>query len=79
MFARYREIITDICQKMEYGMADYAHRAALVANHKSDSSSPAPSPYLETIGNYDLYCHYVAGFVGEGLSRLFAASGKEVP
>jgi len=28
-------------------------------------------------GDYDLYCHYVAGLVGEGLSALFAASGHE--
>ncbi|KAF8325035.1 isoprenoid synthase domain-containing protein, partial [Amanita rubescens] len=26
---------------------------------------------------YDLYCHYVAGLVGEGLSRLFSVSKKE--
>jgi farnesyl-diphosphate farnesyltransferase len=54
---------------MGKGMADYAHQAAL-------SSTPLT---LETIQDYDLYCHYVAGLVGEGLSRLFAASGKEAP
>lgn len=63
---------------MQTGMADYAHRAALVSK-PSTLSSPPPSPYLETVSEYDLYCHYVAGLVGEGLSRLFAASGKEVP
>jgi len=52
---------------METGMADFAHRAAL---------SPVPLT-LETIEEYDLYCHYVAGLVGEGLSRLFSATGKE--
>jgi farnesyl-diphosphate farnesyltransferase len=26
---------------------------------------------------YNRYCHFVAGLVGEGLSRLFAASGLE--
>ncbi|QRV73496.1 Squalene/phytoene synthase [Ceratobasidium sp. AG-Ba] len=73
----YREIITDICHKMEIGMADYAHRAASLSS--PNPPPDAPSPYLETISEYDLYCHYVAGLVGEGLSRLFAASGKEVP
>ena len=29
------------------------------------------------ISDYDLYCHYVAGLVGEGLSRLFEATGYE--
>lgn len=25
---------------------------------------------METIKDYDLYCHYVAGLVGEGLTKL---------
>jgi len=50
-------------------MADFAHRAAL---------SPELLT-LDAIKDYDLYCHYVAGLVGEGLSRLFSASGKEPP
>jgi len=61
-----REVIVDICHKMEVGMADYAHKAATTG-----------SIYLATVSEYDLYCHYVAGLVGEGLSRLFSASGKE--
>lgn len=32
---------------------------------------------VETIDDYDEYCHYVAGLVGLGLSKLFYASGKE--
>ncbi|KAG5644248.1 hypothetical protein DXG03_008786 [Asterophora parasitica] len=64
----YRDIIVDITLKMATGMADYAHKAATTG-----------SIYLETIAEYDLYCHYVAGLVGEGLSRIFSASGKEVP
>ncbi|KAG9125455.1 bifunctional farnesyl-diphosphate farnesyltransferase/squalene synthase [Ceratobasidium sp. 392] len=81
----YREIITDICHKMEIGMADYTHRAATLSSTSSrstltpSSNANTPSPYLESITEHDLYCHYVAGLVGEGLSRLFAASGKEVP
>lgn len=47
-------------------MADFAHRAQTTG-----------SIYLEKIEDYDLYCHYVAGLVGEGLSGLFSASGKE--
>jgi farnesyl-diphosphate farnesyltransferase len=54
---------------METGMADFAHRASL-----------SPEPICpDTIAEYDLYCHYVAGLVGEGLSRLFSASGIESP
>src|SRR5258706_6211909 len=54
---------------METGMADFAHRAA----------TSTTAPYLTSIEEYDLYCHYVAGLVGEGLSRLFAATKKERP
>ncbi|KAL0954204.1 hypothetical protein HGRIS_005332 [Hohenbuehelia grisea] len=64
----YRAVILSICEKMATGMADYAHKAATTG-----------SIYLETIAEYDLYCHYVAGLVGEGLSGIFAASGKEAP
>lgn len=63
---RYLEVIIEITKKMEAGMADYAHKAATTG-----------SVYLEKISEYDLYCHYVAGLVGEGLSGLFAASNKE--
>ena len=31
----------------------------------------------ETIKDYNLYCHYVAGLVGIGLAKLFSASGLE--
>lgn len=30
-----------------------------------------------TVADYELYCHYVAGLVGIGLSRLFGHSGLE--
>ncbi|XP_031275754.1 squalene synthase 2-like [Pistacia vera] len=32
---------------------------------------------VETIDDYDEYCHYVAGLVRSGLLKLFHASGKE--
>ena len=33
---------------------------------------------LCTLAEYDLYCHYVAGLVGIGLSEIFSKSGKEL-
>jgi farnesyl-diphosphate farnesyltransferase len=51
---------------MQVGMADFAHRVV--------KEGPI---YLEKVTDYDLYCHYVAGLVGEGLSRIFSASKKE--
>jgi farnesyl-diphosphate farnesyltransferase len=32
---------------------------------------------VKTVEQYDLYCHYVAGLVGIGLSQLFASSGAQ--
>ena len=55
----YRVIITDICKRMGNGMADYAKDA----DHNKQG--------IETIKGYEMYCHYVAGLVGEGLTRLF--------
>ena len=59
----YRLIIQDITQKMGSGMADYANNA----EHNTNG--------VDTIKDYELYCHYVAGLVGEGLTRLFVSSG----
>lgn len=55
----YQEIIKDITKKMGNGMADYANNA----EHNELG--------VNTIKDYDLYCYYVAGLVGEGLTRLF--------
>ncbi|KAF7356134.1 Squalene synthase [Mycena venus] len=65
----YRDAILGIAEKMGRGMADFVARTE---NEKQ-------SEWLETIADYDLYCHYVAGLVGEGCSLLFSASGKEAP
>ncbi|BFZ54042.1 bifunctional farnesyl-diphosphate farnesyltransferase/squalene synthase [Savitreella phatthalungensis] len=57
----YRRTIADITKEMGSGMAHYAEADIIV----------------DTLDDYDRYCHYVAGLVGEGLSRLFASSGLE--
>ncbi|KAF2141061.1 uncharacterized protein K452DRAFT_351719 [Aplosporella prunicola CBS 121167] len=55
----YQAIIKDITKKMGDGMADYANNAE--HNEKG----------VNTVKDYELYCHYVAGLVGEGLTQLF--------
>jgi len=55
----YQAIIADITKRMGNGMADYAKNQDRLANG------------VQTIKDYELYCHYVAGLVGEGLTRLF--------
>lgn len=57
----YRVVIKDIAKGMGNGMADYAVMADEDVNGIS----------VKTIKDYELYCHYVAGLVGEGLTRLF--------
>lgn len=59
----YQEVIKDICNKMGNGMADYCLNAEF--NNEG----------VKSVGDYDLYCHYVAGLVGEGLTRMFVQSG----
>ena len=64
---KYQIVIKDITKRMGNGMADYANNAA----HNLYG--------VDTVEDFDLYCYYVAGLVGEGLTRLFIESGKENP
>ena len=57
--SKSQEVITEICQKMGSGMADFADAEIL------------------SVEDYNLYCHYVAGLVGVGLSKIFAVSDLE--
>jgi farnesyl-diphosphate farnesyltransferase len=59
----YQTIVKEITRKMGNGMADFAPQV-------ND---------LRTVADYDLYCYYVAGLVGEGLTRLFVTSALGSP
>ncbi|EME41522.1 squalene synthetase-like protein [Dothistroma septosporum NZE10] len=61
----YRRIIADITKRMGAGMADYAVTADTVG--------------VKTIADYELYCHYVAGLVGEGVTRMFVLASLAEP
>jgi farnesyl-diphosphate farnesyltransferase len=65
--SRYRDIIKDITHKMGNGMADYVKKAERNMNS------------VNTIKEYELYCHYVAGLVGDGLTRFFVQAGFASP
>jgi len=58
-----RGVIIDITQRMATGMAEFVGKDLGQGTIDVDQ--------------YNRYCHFVAGLVGEGLSRLFAASGLE--
>lgn len=58
-----QEVIADITKRMGEGMAKFVERDL--------------GQGTLTLEDYNLYCHYVAGLVGEGLSRLFHSTGYE--
>ena len=58
-----QEVIADITKRMGEGMALFVGKDL--------------GQGTVTVADYDEYCHYVAGLVGEGLSRLFTCSGYE--
>ncbi|VEU19466.1 DEKNAAC100626 [Brettanomyces naardenensis] len=58
----YQDIIKKITREMGAGMAKYAEDQDFNLNG------------VKTIKEYDLYCHYVAGLVGEGLTKLIVAA-----
>ncbi|RLO12112.1 hypothetical protein DYB28_007240 [Aphanomyces astaci] len=61
----HQDIIADITKKMGAGMAEFVEVDMGQGTVRT--------------ADYDKYCYYVAGLVGEGLSRLFSASGLEAP
>lgn len=63
----YKKIIKDITKRMGDGMADYCNNAEF----NKDG--------IDSIKDYEKYCHYVAGLVGEGLTRLFVESDLANP
>ena len=58
-----QEVIADITKRMGEGMASFVQKDL--------------GQGTVEIKDYNLYCHYVAGLVGEGLSRLFYSTGYE--
>ncbi|CAH00553.1 bifunctional farnesyl-diphosphate farnesyltransferase/squalene synthase [Kluyveromyces lactis] len=59
----YQRVIKEITGKMGNGMADYI----LDENFNLNG--------LQTVADYDLYCHYVAGLVGDGLTQMLVLAG----
>ncbi len=58
-----RRVISDITFRMATGMAEFVDKDL--------------GQGTVDVKQYNRYCHFVAGLVGEGLSRLFSASGLE--
>ena len=60
-----RRVISDITFRMATGMAEFVDKDL--------------GQGTVDVEQYNRYCHFVAGLVGEGLSRLFSVSGLEQP
>mmetsp|Transcript_1913 Transcript_1913/g.3454 ORF Transcript_1913/g.3454 Transcript_1913/m.3454 type:complete len:798 (+) Transcript_1913:81-2474(+) len=60
-----RRVISDITFRMATGMAEFVDKDL--------------GQGTVDVSQYNRYCHFVAGLVGEGLSRLFSVSGLEQP
>lgn len=60
-----QDIIEDITRQMGTGMAEFLKKQIRLGT--------------ASLEEYNLYCHYVAGVVGQGLTRLFVAHKAEDP
>jgi len=58
-----KAVISDVTKRMGEGMADFVDKDL--------------GEGTQTVDEYNRYCYYVAGLVGEGLTRLFHACGYE--
>jgi len=58
-----QDVILDITNQMGNGMAEFLLKDIRLGTATQDE--------------YNVYCHYVAGLVGQGLTRLFVAHGNE--
>lgn len=59
------QVIADITKRMGAGMAQFVSKDL--------------GQGMVSTAEYNQYCHFVAGLVGDGLTRLFAATGVEGP
>ena len=72
----YQAAIADVTERMGAGMAEFITKEARTAVMQwCDLELTRSAAQVHTLKDYNRYCYYVAGLVGVGLSRLFAAGG----
>eukprot|EP00898_Chlorokybus_atmophyticus_P002762 jgi/Chlat1/3487/Chrsp23S00264 len=79
---KFQEVIKDITKRMGAGMAEFIGREASMCKQPQHQQDFILTPFASQVitkEDYDLYCHYVAGLVGIGLSNLFVNAGLEEP
>jgi len=65
----------------EFSKLDLKYRIIIseITQQMGSGMSEFITKQVETTDDYNLYCHYVAGLVGIGLSKMFGSSGLEDP
>lgn len=67
-------LVTDVFLSLDY---EYQRVIEDICKKMGNGMADFIPKEVKTVDEYDLYCHYVAGLVGIGLSQLFASSGLE--
>lgn len=67
-------LVTEVFQSLDY---EYQRVIEDICKRMGNGMADFIEKEVTTVEEYDLYCHYVAGLVGIGLSQLFASSGLE--
>eukprot|EP00485_Elphidium_margaritaceum_P002878 CAMPEP_0202702404 /NCGR_PEP_ID=MMETSP1385-20130828/15387_1 /ASSEMBLY_ACC=CAM_ASM_000861 /TAXON_ID=933848 /ORGANISM="Elphidium margaritaceum" /LENGTH=417 /DNA_ID=CAMNT_0049360045 /DNA_START=260 /DNA_END=1513 /DNA_ORIENTATION=- len=90
---QHKQVIQDITQQMAFGMREFVvkqwnatqHQPTLAtlngdhadAGTDTDTDTVHYSTRIESLSDYNEYCYYVAGIIGNGLSEIFSKSGLE--
>ncbi|KAG6528782.1 hypothetical protein ZIOFF_010967 [Zingiber officinale] len=67
----------DVSSYIEFMASSYQEAIEDITKRMGAGMAKFICKEVETVDDYDEYCHYVAGLVGLGLSKLFHASGSE--
>lgn len=68
------QMVTDVFLSLDY---EYQRVIEDICRRMGNGMADFIPKEVKTVEEYNLYCHYVAGLVGIGLSQLFASSGLE--
>ena len=65
-------VIQNITKEMAFGMKQF-----VIKQYYETENEENVNTRVKTISDYNEYCYYVAGIIGNGLSEIFSKSGLE--